>query len=106
MQLRKDQRKHGKTVMLVMIKEKLGIIGDTEFDRMMPLDVQTNRPKPYKIISKPTKFDKDKQKILKNAKYLKDTGIFIYEDLCKDTMEPWRKYGINYWNIANKINLH
>ena len=72
----------------------------------MPLDVQTIRPKPYKIICKPTKFNKDKQKILKNAKYLKDRAIFIYEDLCKDTMEPWKKYGIKYWNIANKINLH
>ena len=30
---------------------------------------------------------KDKQKILQNAKKLKDTGIFICEDLCSDTME-------------------
>ena len=33
-----------------------------------------------------TKFKK-KQKILKNAKLLKNTGIFIYEDFCKDTIE-------------------
>lgn len=61
---------------------------------MMPLDVQTIRSKPYKIICKPIKFNKDKQKILKNAKYLKDISIFIYENLCKDTMELWTKI----WN--------
>ena len=27
-----------------------------------------------------------KQKIVINAKVLKDTDIFIYEDYCKDTM--------------------
>ena len=27
------------------------------------------------------------KKILQNAKKLKDTGIFIYEDFCSDTME-------------------
>ena len=30
---------------------------------------------------------KGKQKILQNAKKLKDTGIFTYEDFCSDTME-------------------
>ena len=30
---------------------------------------------------------KDKQKILQNAKKLKDTGIFTYENFCSDTME-------------------
>ena len=30
---------------------------------------------------------KDKRKILQNEKKLKDTGIFIYEDFCSDTME-------------------
>ena len=30
---------------------------------------------------------KDKQKILKNVKKLKDIGIFICEDFCSDTME-------------------
>ena len=41
-----------------------------------------------------TKF-KDKQKILKYATCLKDTGIFIYEDLCKGIMDLqkrlWKK---------------
>ena len=30
---------------------------------------------------------KDKQKILKNAKKFKNSGIYIYEDFCNDTME-------------------
>ena len=33
---------------------------------------------------------KDKQKIPQNAKKLKDTGIFICEDVCSDTMELWK----------------
>ena len=41
--------------------------------------------RPRTIICRLTKF-KEKQKILINAKVLKDTGIFIYEDYCKDTM--------------------
>ena len=32
----------------------------------------------------------DKQKILQNAKKLKDDGIFIYKDLCSDAMELWK----------------
>ena len=30
---------------------------------------------------------KDKQKILQNAKKLKDTGVFLHDDFCSDTME-------------------
>ena len=48
---------------------------------------------PQAIICKETKFN-DKQKTLKNVKSLKDTGIFIYEDFCKDTMEVRKKL----WN--------
>ena len=44
------------------------------------------RNRPRTIIFKLNKF-KDKQKILRNARNLKDTGIFIYEDFCDDTME-------------------
>ena len=44
------------------------------------------RNRPRTIIFKLNKF-KDKQKILQNARNLKDTGIFIYEDFCDDTME-------------------
>ena len=45
------------------------------------------------IICKVTK-NKDKQKILKSVKCLKDKGIFIYEDFCKDTMDFRKKL----WN--------
>ena len=38
---------------------------------------------------------KDKQKILQNAKKLKDTGIYVYEDFSNETMEVrkslWKK---------------
>ena len=44
------------------------------------------RNRPRTIIFKSNKF-KDKQKILQNARNLKDTGIFIYEDFCDDKME-------------------
>ena len=44
---------------------------------------------------------KDKQKILQNAKKLKDTGIIIYEGFCSDTMELrkslWAKVLEYYW---------
>ena len=30
---------------------------------------------------------KDKQRIIQSSKKLKNTGIFIYEDFCKDTMD-------------------
>ena len=39
-----------------------------------------------KIVCRFLRF-KDKQKTIQNAKKLKDTGIFIYEDFCSDTME-------------------
>ena len=31
---------------------------------------------------------------MKNAKYLKETGIFIYVDFCKETMDLWKIF----WN--------
>ena len=52
-----------------------------------------NQNRPRTIIGKLTKF-KDKQKIFKYAKCLKDTGIFIYEDFCKDTIDLRKKL----WN--------
>ena len=45
---------------------------------------------PKNIICRLTKF-KEKQKILINAKVLKDTSIFIYENYCKDTMSVRKK---------------
>ena len=61
------------------------------------MSAQTNSSKNQNrsrtIICKITK-NKVKQKILKSAKYLKDKGIFICEDFCKDTMDLRKKL----WN--------
>ena len=50
--------------------------------------------RPRTIVCRFLRF-KGKQKILQNAKKLKDTGIFIYEDFYSDTMELrkslWKK---------------
>ena len=54
------------------------------------MSAQTNSSKNQNrsrtIICKVTK-NKVKQKILKSAKCLKDKGIFICKDFCKDTMD-------------------
>ena len=55
-----------------------------EIDRCHGLSRKKNQNRPRTIICRITRF-KEKQKILKNAK--NNTGIFIYEDFCKDTIE-------------------
>ena len=70
---------------LEVIKEKLEIQDPIETDRCHRMG-KHKRNRPRTIIFKLNKF-KDKQKILRNAINLKDTGIFIYEDFCDDTME-------------------
>ena len=42
--------------------------------------------RPRTVICRFNKF-KDKQQILNNAKKLRDTGIYIYEDFSKDAMD-------------------
>ena len=42
--------------------------------------------RPRTIICRLLRF-KDKQRIIQSSKKLKNTGIFIYEDFCKDTMD-------------------
>ena len=80
-----------------LIELNFGITDTIEFERCHRISAQTNSSKNQNrsrtIICKATKF-KDKQKILKSAKCLKDTGIFIYEDFCKDTMDLRKKL----WN--------
>ena len=44
------------------------------------------RSRPRRIVCKLLRF-KDKQKIIQKSKKLKNTGIFVYEDFCKDTMD-------------------
>ena len=50
-----------------MLKEKLGITDDIEFERCHRMSIKSNQNRPRTIICKATKF-KDKQKILINAK--------------------------------------
>ena len=80
-----------------LIEVNLSITDAIEFERCHRISAQTNSSKnqnhPRTIICKVTKY-KDKLKILKYAKCLKDTGIFIYEDFCKDTMDLPKKL----WN--------
>ena len=64
----------------------MGIEENIEIDRCHPIIPKKKDPTcPRTVICRLTKF-KGKQKILINAKVLKDTGIFVYEDYCKDTM--------------------
>ena len=76
-----------------MLKEKLGITDDVEFERCHCMSKKSNQNHPTAIICKATKF-KDKTKILKIGKYLKGTGIYIYENVCKETMKLRKKL----WN--------
>ena len=77
-----------------LIEVNLGRTDTIEFEKYHRISAQTNSSKNQNrsrtIICKATKF-KDKQKILKSAKCLKDTGISMYEGFCKDTMDL-RKY--------------
>ena len=62
-----------------LIKNKLKINEHIEIDRCHRLSKKKNQNCPGTIICRITKF-KEKQKILKKIKVLKNTGIFIYED--------------------------
>ena len=77
-----------------LIEVNLGITDAIEYKRCHRISAQTNFLKNQNCsgarICKVTKF-KDKHKILKYAKCLKDTGIFIYQDFCKDTMDLRKK---------------
>ena len=46
---------------------------------------------------------REKQKPLKNVKLLKNSGIFVYEDFGKDTIELRKELGKKYWNIKGRI---
>ena len=76
-----------------VIKDKLGIEDEVEIDRCHRMkksgkDRSNNERNslPRTIICRLLRF-KDKQRIIQSSKKLKNTGIFIYEDFCKDTMD-------------------
>ena len=69
-----------------LIKDKLKMNEHIEIDRCHRLSRKKNQNSSRTIICRITKFKK-KQEILTNAKILKNTGIFIYEEFWKETME-------------------
>ena len=70
-----------------IIKEELGITAEIELDRCNRTSkLKKNQPKPRTIVCRFLRY-KDKEKTFKNSKKLKDTGIFIFEDFCKETVE-------------------
>ena len=80
-----------------VLRAKLSIKDNIEFDLCHRMRKRRGSC-PRTIICRFLRF-KDKRKILQNAKKLKNTGIDIYEDFCKDTLELrkclWEKV-LNY----------
>ena len=68
-----------------LIKTKLEINDEIKIDHCHRMGKFKDKKKPRSIACRFLRF-KDKQKILSNAKKLKSTGIFIYEDYCKETI--------------------
>ena len=65
---------------------------------------QRNKSITRTVVCKLLRF-KDKHKVLLNAKKLKDTGIFIYEDFSKATMELRKSLrGRSFTKSATKQN--
>ena len=84
-----------------IIKDMLGIEDEVEIDRCHRMkrngkDWSNNEinSRPQTIICRLLRF-KNKQRIIQSSKKLKSTGIFIYKDFCKDTMnlrkQLWEK---------------
>ena len=70
-----------------IVKNKLGITAEIGFDRCHRTGkFKKNEAKPRTIVCRLLRF-KDKEKNLQNSKKLKNTGTFIYEDFCNETME-------------------
>ena len=73
----------------------MGIEENTVIDRRhRPVLKKKDPTLPLTTICRLTKF-KERQNILHNAKVLKDTGIFIYEEYCKATMSV-RNFGTKF----------
>ena len=73
-----------------LTKNKLKINEHIEIDCCHWLLKKKNQNHPCTIICCIIKF-KEKQKIFKNVKLLKNTSIFIYEEFCKDMMDLKKK---------------
>ena len=73
-----------------VLKNNLGFATEAEIDRCPRVKSRNqsgqHQGHPRTIICRFNKF-KDKQQILNNAKKLRETGIYIYKDFSKDTMD-------------------
>ena len=70
-----------------IVENKLGITAEIEFNRCHRTGkFIRNQSKQRTIVCRLLRF-KGKKKNLQNSENIKDTGIFIYEDFCKATME-------------------
>ena len=92
--------------------DKLGIESDVAIDRCYRIGhfktkTDQDRDRPRHVVRRLNRV-KDKQRILDNAKKgnVKNTGIFMYEDFSKDTMELRKSLWEQTRNIRNKINSH
>ena len=68
-------------------KNELGTDDEIEIDCSHRMGrPKNNQSRPRTTVCRFVGF-KDKQNVLRNAKKLKNVGIYIYEDFCDDTME-------------------
>ena len=88
-----------------IIKEKLGITAEIELDHCHRTGkFKINQSKPRTIVCRFLRF-KDKEKILKNSKKLKDTGIFILKTFVKRQWNYENRSGRRSWSIADRAGL-
>ena len=87
-----------------VISNRLEIEHDVEIKRCHRMGKRKgNRPRT--IVCNFLRF-KDKQKILQNAKKLKDTGIYVYEDFSNETMEVRKSLWEKVLGIADRASMH
>ena len=79
--------KHGMSYKGSIIKEELGIASEIELDHCHRTGkFKKDQSKPRTIVCRFLRF-KYKEEIFKNSKKFKDTGIFIFENFCKEIVE-------------------
>ena len=70
-----------------LIKEELKVTAEIELGRCHRTGkFKKNQSKSRTIVCRFLRF-KDKKKSFKNSEKLKDTGIFIFKDFCKEAVE-------------------
>ena len=88
-----------------IIKEELEITVEIEFDLCHRTGkFQKNQSKSRTIVCRFLRF-KDKEKILKNSKKLKDTGIFILKTFVEREWNYENRSGRRSWSIADRARL-